>query len=412
MQHIVIFDIGKTNKKCFVFDEDYHVVYEKSEHLLEAKDEVGFPCEDVHLLVKWLKSSLLEVMQMPDFQVNAVNISAYGASFVYLDEKGEILTPLYNYLKPYPAQLQQDFFEKYGGETKLANETASPVLGSLNAGLQLYRIKYEQPDIFNRIKYALHLPQFLSYVMGGELFSEITSIGCHTMLWDFEKNGYHEWVIMEGISEKFPTLQQSTLTSHQSPKVGIGLHDSSAALIPYLPSFSEPFVLLSTGTWNIAMNPFNDNPLTGNELEQDCLCYLSYQGKPVKASRLFAGHEYEVAIRDLGLAGVSILRFEDAKKLGLVGNKYLEFLKQLVEKQVVALNLVLTSEISKIFVDGGFSKNEIFMTLLAEALPGLAVYAATVAQASALGAAVAVHDIWNSKPLPTNLVGLKKYGTI
>ena len=232
------------------------------------------------------------------------------------------------------------------------------------------------------------------------------------MLWDFEKNGYHDWVNMEGLKEKFPPIHHSTVTSHHSPKVGIGLHDSSAALIPYLASFGESFVLLSTGTWNIAMNPFNDNPLTPDELAQDCLCYLSYQGKPVKASRLFAGREHEMAIRDLGLEGVSILRFEDAKKLGLVGRKYIDFMEQLVEKQVVALNLVLMSEVSKIFVDGGFSKNEIFMTLLAEALPGLDFYAATVAQASALGAAVAVHDVWNSKPLPTNLVDLKKYGTI
>ncbi len=408
MPHIAIFDIGKTNKKLFVFDEQYHVVYEKSEHLPETKDEDGDPCEDVHLLVKWMKVSLLEVLQVPDFQINAVNISAYGASFVYLDEKGEILTPMYNYLKPFPTPLQQDFFEKHGGETKLASETASPVLGSLNSGLQLYRIKYEQPDIFNRIKYALHLPQFLSYVIGGELFSEITSIGCHTMLWDFKKNNYHEWVNMEGLAEKFPPIHQSAVTADQSPKIGIGLHDSSAALIPYLASFGEPFVLLSTGTWNIAMNPFNDNPLTPYELAQDCLCYLSYQGKPVKASRLFAGHEHEMAIRDLGLEGVMIRNLEDAEKLGLVGNKYLEFLKQLVDKQVVAIKLILTNDVRKIFVDGGFSKNTIFMSLLSKAFPGKEVYAAEVAQASALGAAIAIHGHWNEKPLPSNLVEVRK----
>ena len=412
MPHIAIFDIGKTNKKLFVFNEDYLIVHEKSEHLPETKDEDGHPCEDVKLLSDWVRNSLKEILKHADFQINAVNFSAYGASFVYLDEQGKILAPLYNYLKPYPGNLHRQFYEKYGGETKLASETASPALGSLNSGLQLYRIKYEQPDIFNRIKYALHLPQYIAYLISGKYFSEITSIGCHTMLWDFDKNDYHQWIEIEGIVDKLPPIAQSLITNHQFPIIGIGLHDSSAALIPYLSSFKEPFVLLSTGTWNIALNPFNDNPLTGNELEKDCLCYLSFKGKPVKSSRLFAGHEHEMAIRDLGLEGESILRFEDAKKLGLAGRKYLGFLKRLVEKQVAALNLVLTPEVSKIFVDGGFSKNEIFMTLLAEAMPRLDFYAATVAQASALGAAVAVHDIWNSKPLPTNLVGLKKFGTI
>ena len=39
---------------------------------------------------------------------------------------------------------------------------------------------------------------FLDY-----LVSDITSIGCHTNLWDFQKNKYHYWVKQEGIEEKF-----------------------------------------------------------------------------------------------------------------------------------------------------------------------------------------------------------------
>ncbi len=408
MPYIAIFDIGKTNKKCFVFNEDYRIVFEKSEQLPETKDEDGDPCEDVHLLAQWVRSSLQEVLQMPDFQVKAVNFSAYGASFVYLDEQGGILTPLYNYLKPYPEKLSRQFYEKYGGEEKVAGETASPVLGSLNSGLQLYRLKYEQPNIFNRLKYALHLPQYVSYLISKEFYSEITSIGCHTNLWNFEKSDYHDWVYKESIFEKLAPIHQSPITSHHL-LIGTGLHDSSAALIPYLASFHKPFVLLSTGTWNIAMNPFNQTPLTPVELAQDCLCYLSYQGSPVKASRLFAGHEHEQAVKRMGLENAKIKTFGALGALGEVGKSYLLFLKQLVEKQAVAINLVLDgAPVQRLFVDGGFSKNEIFMTLLAEAFPGLEVYAAEVAQASALGAAMAMHEHWNGQPLPENLVKCKR----
>jgi hypothetical protein len=41
----------------------------------------------------------------------------------------------------------------------------------------------------------------------------------------------------------------------------------------------------------------NDLPLTVEELQHDCLCYMHYQGKPVKASRLFAGHEYDEQVK-------------------------------------------------------------------------------------------------------------------
>ena len=69
--------------------------------------------------------------------------------------------------------------------------------------------------------------------------------------------------------------------------IGIGLHDSSAALIPYLKLKRNKFILLSTGTWSIALNPFDSRPLTEYDQVHDGLCYMSFEGKPVKASRLF-----------------------------------------------------------------------------------------------------------------------------
>src|SRR5205085_1325657 len=103
---------------------------------------------------------------------------------------------------------------------------------------------------------------------------------------------------------------------------GIGLHDSSSALIPYLATESEPFCLLSTGTWGITLNPFNHSPLTTNELAQDCLCYISYQGHPVKASRLFSGHFHD----------------EQAAALAAYFKKPADFYKSIAAAQLSALS--------------------------------------------------------------------------
>ena len=59
--------------------------------------------------------------------------------------------------------------------------------------------------------------------------------------------------------------------------------------------------------------------------------------------------------------------------------------------------------------DGGFGKNEIYMNMLASAFRGIEVFAASVAQATAMGAALAIHKEWNSKPVPKNLIELKSY---
>jgi activator of 2-hydroxyglutaryl-CoA dehydratase len=153
--------------------------------------------------------------------------------------------------------------------------------------------------------------------------------------------------------------------------------------------------------------------LTPKELRQDCLCYLT--PSPTKASRLFAGYEHEQAVKKIAAQfGVS---GDFYKKAGFnpsspVESAYLNFMRELLERQVKSTKLVLQGLYAPpyyIFVDGGFSKNEIFMTVLARAFPNVEVFAAEVAQATALGAALPIHRYWNTKPIPENLISLKKY---
>src|SRR5271154_5271876 len=104
---IAIFDIGKTNKKLFLFDEEYKIIFEKNECFAEIKDEDGDACEDLQKLTEFIFHSLDEVFSKKEFDIKAINFSAYGASFVYISENGKPLTPLYNYLKNYPAELKK-----------------------------------------------------------------------------------------------------------------------------------------------------------------------------------------------------------------------------------------------------------------------------------------------------------------
>lgn len=424
---IAVFDIGKTNKKLFLFDEDYNIVHEISAHLDETTDEDGDPCEDISKLTSWIRLTFDQVNSLTGFDIKALNFSTYGASFVHLGDDGLPAAPLYNYLKPFPEDLKQQFYSGYGGEESFSMTTASPVLGNLNSGMQLYLLKHRKPGIFKRIRVSLHLPQYVSSLFTSAYCSDLTSIGCHTNLWDFNAKGYHRWVRNEGIEPKLAPIRHadSAFEIKLGSKFlysGIGLHDSSAALIPYLMHGKEPFVLLSTGTWCISLNPFNDSPLTPEELSQDCLCYLTCDGRPVKASRLFSGHFHEEKCKALSEHfGVA----EDAfKTVGFIedidpgldpddlsgftsfGHAYNAMMRQLVDRQVKSTQLVLQPGIETIFVDGGFGQNRIFMTLLARAYPQAKVYAASVTQASALGAALVIHDDWNTKPVRPDLLKL------
>lgn len=450
---IAIFDIGKTNKKFFLIDESYKIVLERSVQFEEITDEDGDACDDVNQFTEWITKTLTEILSFKKFDVKAVNFSAYGASLVYINGDGKVIAPLYSYLKAYPEKIKDDLYKKYGGAEKLSCETASPVLGSLNSGMQLYRMKMEKPLVYGQVKYALHLPQYISYLISKKAVSDITSIGSHTQLWHYEQNNYHLWVTAEGLEKKLAPLQPAYTTSKvdfngKALEAGTGLHDSSAALIPYLAAFKEPFVLISTGTWCISLNPFNNTSLTNEELKKDCLCYMEYQGKPVKASRLFAGQEHEQQIKNLAkhfnkpvdfykkikynptivaalqkkyghesalkndtdnLHG-SVFKTRDLAAFENYEEAYHCLLLDIMQQQLSSTQLVLSgSAVTRIFVDGGFSNNSIYMHLLALAFPGLEVYAASVAQATAMGAALAIHSKWNTLTVPADMVKLKYY---
>lgn len=436
---VLIYDIGKTNKKAFLFDNSYGIVWEKSIFLEETADEDGDACEDLPKLTAWIHEVFAEVKGLSDFNLKALNFSSYGATLVFLDGNGKVITPLYNYLKAYPEELKSKFYSDYDGEEEFSRVSASPVLGSLNSGMLIYRMKYERPEIFTLAKRILHLPNYLSFLFSGKKVTDLTSVGCHTNLWDYTQGKYHRWLESEGVERFLAQVHppEEPFKTDDGLAVGTGLHDSSSALIPYLKTFDEPFLLLSTGTWSISINPFNDQPLSQDELANDCLCYLRTDGQAIKASRLLSGlfHEQQseriaqhfgvnakdlfsmqydssLAIKPLDLTGYRVQNplegFEREINESSVEEAYHQLIADLIALQKVSTDLVLKeTSVKRIFVDGGFGKNDIFMKMLANVYSELDVYTSEVPQASALGAALVLHESWNSAAVPKDLIRLK-----
>lgn len=424
MKVTAIFDIGKTNKKLLLFNQQFELVYEESTQLVETTDEDGDACEDLNKLLGYIQDSFAALLANPAYSVEAVNITSYGASLVYVDEFGQVLTPLYNYLKPFPVAFSSELYRQYGGESAFSLATASPALGSLNSGLQLYRFSKQQPELFHKTRFALHLPQFLASRIHGQYYSEITSIGCHTALWDFKQMDYHPWVAAAGLQSRLAPIAPagSRISCELNGRrfySGIGIHDSSAALVPYLRKMKADFLLLSTGTWCVTLNPFSTQPLTAAELRQDCLCYLSHGGTPVKAARFFAGdlHEREVrrlalhfnkpaqyyntVLYDPGLYALLRARKQKDKTIAhqsLAGyssyeEAYHALIYELVQAQYRSSMLVQEGCNSRrMLVEGGFCRNKVYMQMLANTFTGWQLFAALMPQTAALGAAMVLNE--------------------
>ncbi len=427
-----VFDIGRTNKKFFLFDEDYREVHREYRVLEETVDEDGYPTEDLQTLRVWLREVFNRILEARTFDIRAINFSSYGASFVHLDAGGEVTAPLYNYTKPVDEELLDRFYATYGPEEAFATRTGSPRSGLLNSGMQLYWLKYRKPEVFGRIRYSLHLPQYLSYVFTGIPISEYTSIGCHTALWDYTKQDYHDWVYAEDLHRLLPPIVSTETSINMNyngkrMKIGVGIHDSSAALLPYVRSEEKPFLLLSTGTWSVALNPFGSGKLTDRDLAANCLNYMRIDGKPVKAARLFLGQEYNTQVAHLTQHyGVGedqhrsvvfdqrlyaeiradyrprfhfehLDRSDNPSTTDLPSGSfkvaYHQLIVELVDAQVHSLETARgTTRSKKLFLDGGFSDNAVFLHLLSHRLRDLQLRTTDSSLGSALGAAICISD--------------------
>lgn len=426
---IAIFDIGKTNKKLLLFNYDLKMISETEEKFAETTDEDGFPCDDIDQIEKWIMASAAQLAGSDKYDLSAINFATYGATLAYLDERGKRLTPIYNYLKPIDERIPERIYRVSGGQDEFCRRTASPALGMLNSGMQTLWLKYTKPDLFSRVRHILHFPQYLSHLITGKVYSEHTSIGCHTALWDFDNMTYHRWTSEEGLSLPEPS-DISTLNDVQiggkTIKVGIGIHDSSASLAPYFAAGQGKFLLVSTGTWCINMNPFNPEILTTEQLDRDCLCYMSIARQPVKSSRLFLGHLHDLAVDRLGLhfktpddhyktvkPDSKLIKycrekFEDSRfffdshpysrelkenldffEFRSFAESYHQLMIELSDLAAEAVDLVIPEDddIGNIYITGGFSANPLFTKLISEAYPEKNVYTSDINNATALGAA-------------------------
>jgi len=205
--------------------------------------------------------------------------------------------------------------------------------------------------------------------------------------------------------------------------------------------------LISTGTWCISMNPFNHEPLTANELDQDCLCYLSVNKKPVKSSRFFLGRIHDLNVDWLestfkekkgsyklvnpageiihkcwlssrnrgvffkeGIPEEYVDKGVDPLQLGSFHEAYLQLMVDLVQQVVHSIELIMSKEdhTKHLYVTGGFARNPIFTSLMAMAFPQKKVFTSEIDNSTSLGAAqVIANQVWDDFNGTLDL-GLKK----
>ncbi|MFC7667679.1 hypothetical protein ACFQT0_09995 [Hymenobacter humi] len=168
--------------------------------------------------------------------------------------------------------------------------------------------------------------------------------------------------------------------------------------MPYLAEHEEPFVLISTGTWSVTINPFNSQPLTPELLRRDCLSFMTPRGEATRAARVFLGREHDFQVERIAahfhvkpdfyrsivlarpydetsadfrpgcMAGTGPFPDQLAGEWDLSGfrtasDAYQHLMHGLIAILLESIHLVWQGE-KIIFVDGGFARNPLFMQTL------------------------------------------------
>ncbi|MEX3016421.1 FGGY-family carbohydrate kinase [Gymnodinialimonas hymeniacidonis] len=420
MTHVAVIDIGKTNAKLALVDRD-----SLSEIAVVTRPNIvrpGPPWPHFDLDGHWqfLKAALKQFHETHG--VDAISITAHGASIVLLNEEGGLAAPMLDYEHPGPDDLAGD----YAAIRPDFSVTGSPKLaGGLNVGAQLHWLFQQDPDLRDRTAQIVTYPQYWAFLLTGVAATDFTSLGCHTDLWLPGERKVSQLAATLGISSALapvrapadklggllPSVAEATGLPVDTP-VTCGVHDSNASLLPHLLTRTAPFSVVSTGTWIIAMT------IEGAKVELDerldTLMNVSAKGNPVPSARFMGGREFETICPDPSADQDSIsLNRVLAEKImlhpsfapetgpfkgqagGWAGGtapeseSAIQIAASFYCAMVTSVCLELTGHRGQIVVEGPFSKNKAFVEMLAAA-SGSPVVPAAGQTGTSIGAALLV----------------------
>lgn len=300
-RHIAVIDIGKTNAKLALVD-----LSTLTEMAVVTRPNIvqpgpPYPHYDVDGHWAFLLDALATFHR--DHRVDAISITTHGACAALLDATGALATPILDYEHTYPAEI----VEAFDAIKPDFAETGSPKLaGGLNIGAQLHWLFTTDPTLKGRTAQIVTYPQYWGYRLTGVTATDITSIGCHTDLWNPYKGTFSELLMQLDIADKIatvrrpsdilgpilPQIAEATGLAPDTP-VCVGIHDSNASLYPHVVSQDGPVSVVSTGTWVIVMS-MKVGGAIALDPTRDTLVNVNAHEQAVASARFMGGREYEV----------------------------------------------------------------------------------------------------------------------
>jgi sugar (pentulose or hexulose) kinase len=298
---IAIIDIGKTNAKLSLVDIETGATTWSLERRYPSVHRLGIRSLDVMGIENMILTGLATAPGKE--RIRAILPVAHGAAAVLLSSAGEVITA-----PDYEDSAFGSVGETYRRLRDPFELTFSPFLPlGLNLGRQLYYIQHTHPELFRSCASILLYPQYWAWRLSGVMASEITSLGCHSDLWQPRERDFSDLAKSQSWARLFPDQSPagnslgrilptvSRLTGiDPTCQVLCGIHDSNASYLCHRASrhADERFAVISSGTWTVILAHGTD--LGRLDENRDMLANIDAFGSPVPTARFMGGREYEV----------------------------------------------------------------------------------------------------------------------
>jgi L-fuculokinase len=300
-ERVGVLDVGKSNTRLLIVDADTGGLVWRAECASVSIVRDGLRQLDVQRVESWLLETLRAA---PDKHLIRVLVPvAHGAAAVLLDASGNGLAA-----PDYEDPELESVADAYRRQRDPFETTYSPFLPvGLNLGRQLFYLQTQRPRLWGRCEHILLHPQYWAWRLARAMASEVTSLGCHTDLWSPGRRDFSPLAERSGWIAKMPRLRSAfdvlgPLASDVAAQTGLdaeckvlcGIHDSNASYYGHLVDQprEQPFAVISSGTWTIAMARGVD--LARLRPEWDMLANVDALGSPIGTARFMGGREYEV----------------------------------------------------------------------------------------------------------------------
>ena len=293
-----VVDVGKTHRRLLVLDADGCVQAESQGRNTTVRSYLGYDALDAAGCGDWLSQELVALGDLRR-HLRRVVVTTHGAAIAAVAPHG-LAIPVPDY--------EWDGFDERAPDwlqhLDPFDASLSPVLPrGLNLGVQLDWLDRHVPG-FDRTGALMPYAQYWGWWLTGQMASEVSSLGCHSLLWNPVERRYSDWANRRGWAARFAPMRKAwdvlgSVRTELCEKLGlprnvsvhVGAHDSNACLARYVRHWPR-MTLVSSGTWVVVMAPGGSPQPLRPTLDQ--LGNVSVRGDCVPTARFMGGREMEV----------------------------------------------------------------------------------------------------------------------